>query len=177
MFEIDFGGSQNTGHESGNSPLCRIAICATTPKDEPTGLACGLLDVTPEFIAHGGEQLVGERRLSTRAETFVERGRKDRSRHSLVDCSLDRPASFPRVGDPARKVIERRILGQRRGLVSPLEFTPKYRCYFGVERTVARRLCFFHARSRLSTYRRCSVRPMANMAIAISSGLLNQALQ
>src|SRR6516164_11456571 len=75
--------------------------------------ACGLLHMTPKFIAHGGEQLVGKRRLAARAETFVERGRKDGSRHGLVDRSLDRPASFPRVGDPARKVIERGILGQR----------------------------------------------------------------
>src|SRR5215472_14282876 len=69
--------------------------------------------MTPEFVAHGGEQLVGECRLAARAETFVERGRKNWSRHGLVDRGLDRPASFPRVGDPARKVIERGILGQR----------------------------------------------------------------
>src|SRR6516225_4203733 len=81
----------------------------------PTRLACRLLDMTAEFIAHGGEQFIGECRLATRAETFVERGRKDRSRHSLVDCGLNRPASFSGVGDSARKVIERGILGQRSG--------------------------------------------------------------
>src|SRR5262249_13576671 len=75
--------------------------------------ACGLLDMTPEFIAHGGEQLVGERRLATRAKTLVERGRKDRGRHRLVDRGLDCPASFARVRNPARKLIERGILGQR----------------------------------------------------------------
>src|SRR5215469_3572345 len=101
------------GRGESSTGLTTALMFASNIMPRPMGSACGLFDMTPEFVAHGGEQLVAECRLPARAETFVKRGRKDRSRDGLVDCSLDRPASFPRVGDPARKVIERGILGQR----------------------------------------------------------------
>src|SRR5215471_1802546 len=101
------------GRGESSTGLATALMFASKLMPRPMRSACGLLHMTPEFIAHGGEQPVGERRLAARAEAFVERARKDRSRHGLVDCGLDRPASFPGVGDSARKVIERGILGQR----------------------------------------------------------------
>jgi hypothetical protein len=83
-------GEQSFGLKGGHA-------LASTLMPGPMRSACGLLHMPPEFIAHSREQLVGECRLAARAEAFIERGRKDRSRHRFVDCSLDRPASFPRI--------------------------------------------------------------------------------
>src|SRR5262249_27139602 len=91
-------------------PPATPASLDTSPRSAP-----GFLQVTTEFVAHGGKELVGEPRLAARTEAFVERGRKHGHRDGGVDRGFGRPASCAGVGDLAGKIRERGILGQRRG--------------------------------------------------------------
>src|SRR6516225_6377136 len=111
----------STSNRNTTAGALLIAISCALGPDNPDARkvrarlssACRLLHVPAELVAHGGKELVAERRLAARAEALVERGRKHRRRHGLVDCGFDRPASFARVGDAAGKALERGILDQR----------------------------------------------------------------
>src|SRR5215468_9038637 len=76
-------------------------------------VARALLEMPAELVAHRREQLVSEVGLAARAETLVEGGRQDVSRHGLVDRGLDRPAPFSGVRHAPGELRQRRVPKQR----------------------------------------------------------------
>src|SRR4029450_11936518 len=73
----------------------------------------GFFQVPAELVAHRGEQLVGKICLATRAKTLIQRSCQDMSRHTLVDGSLDRPASLPGVRNLPSELREGVIYDRR----------------------------------------------------------------
>ena len=59
-----------------------------------------------ELVSKGGQQLVGEVVLTTRAEPFVQRSTEDGSRNGLVDGRLHGPAPFAGVRHAATEIGE-----------------------------------------------------------------------
>src|SRR5579864_1347942 len=78
-------------------------------------LLVGFFQMATKFIPHCRQELVGKVRLAARTEPLVKRRSENRGWYRFVDRSLNRPASFARVGDATGKFRKIRILQEGRG--------------------------------------------------------------
>ena len=84
--------------------------------DRPVAMAAAMrLAVAAKARAHRRQDLLGEGVLLARAETRKQRRGQDFGRHRLVDRGIDGPAAFAGILDKAGVVVERVVLGKRRG--------------------------------------------------------------
>src|SRR5208283_4102493 len=78
-------------------------------------LGGGLFLIDTELVTKGGQHLVSEVVLATRAEASIQRGTEDGGRNRLVEGRRDRPAPLPRVRHPAGELRQVRAIEERHG--------------------------------------------------------------
>ena len=79
-----------------------LGLCHSFPwvMNGPEVLSCllrasGGLDVSPEFLPHGGEYFFRESVLLSRTEAYEQCGGQNIHRNCLFNCRLDGPTPFP----------------------------------------------------------------------------------